>query len=137
MSSQPDQATSISKDYDWLLFASVILGIAGLMRIFDGIWAFGFDGEVPSELEGALLGTSMSTYGWLWIIVGAVSILSSFAIMYSATFARWIGIFAGALLAITAIWWIPFFPVWSFVYITMGMVVVYAAAEHAGRDNAR
>ena len=44
---------------------------------------------------------------------------------------------AGALLAITAIWWIPFFPVWSLIYIILGMVVVYAAAEHGGRNNVR
>ena len=77
----------------------------------------------------------MSTYGWLWIIVGSILILSSFAVMYSSRFARWIGVFAGALLAITAIWWIPFFPVWSLLYIIIGLVVVYAAAEHAGRDD--
>ena len=46
-----------------------------------------------------------------------------------------LGILAGALLAITAIWWIPFFRVWSLLYIIIGLVVVYAATEHAGRDD--
>ena len=86
----------------WLLFAATILGIAGIMRIFDGIWAFRFDGDVPDQLESALLGTSLSTYGWVWIIVGVVLIASSFAVLNRSQFARWIGIIAGALLAITA-----------------------------------
>ena len=94
MSSQTDQ-TSVSLDgYGWLIFASVTLAIAGVMRIIDGIWAFRYDGVVPDELEGALLGRSLSTYGWVWIIVGAILIASSFAIANRSQFARWIGIIA-------------------------------------------
>ena len=80
-----------------MLFAGTILGIAGIMRIFDGIWAFRYDGDVPDELESALLGTSLSTYGWVWIIVGVVLILSSFAVLNRSQFARWIGIIAGSV----------------------------------------
>ena len=117
----------------WLLFAATILGIAGIMRIFDGIWAFRYDGVVPDELESALLGKSLSTYGWAWIIVGVVLILSSFAILNRSQFARWIGIFAGGLLAITAIWWIPYYPVWSLLYVLIGVLVIYALAVYGSR----
>jgi len=64
MNTQVDEPTS-----GWLFFAGTILGIAGIMRIFDAIWAFRYDGVVPDELESALLGKSLSTYGWAWIIV--------------------------------------------------------------------
>ena len=67
------------------------------MRIFDGIWAFRYDGVLPDKLEGALLGTSLSTYGWLWLIVGIILILASFAVLNRSQFARWIGIIAGAI----------------------------------------
>ena len=33
---------------------------------------------VPDELEGAVLGTSLTSYGWLWLVVGVVLIVSSF-----------------------------------------------------------
>src|SRR6476659_3363928 len=92
----------------WLFFAGTILGIAGVMRIFDGIWAIRFDGAVPDDLEKALLGTSLSTYGWLWIIVGVILIGSSFGVLSRSQFSRWIGIIAGAVLAITSIWWMPY-----------------------------
>jgi len=54
-----------------LFFAGTILGVAGIMRLFDALWAFRYDGAVPDELEGAVLGTSLSSYGWLWIVVRA------------------------------------------------------------------
>ena len=120
----------------WLFFAGTILGIAGIMRIFDGIWALRFDGAVPDDLESALLGTSMSTYGWVWIIVGVILILSSFAILKRSQFARWIGIAAGSVLAISSIWWMPYYPVWSLVYILIGVLVVYALAIHGDRHRA-
>ena len=137
MNSELDQSGSVTQEgRGWLFFAGTVLGIAGIMRIFDGIWALRFDGDVPDELESALLGTSLSTYGWVWIIVGAILIASSFAVLNYSQFARWIGIFAGAILAITAIWWIPYYPVWSFVYILIGVFVVYGLSVYGGRDNA-
>ena len=112
----------------WLVFAGTVLGIAGIMRIFDGFWAFRYDGAVPDDLEGALLGTSLSTYGWVYVIVGVILILSSFAVLTGSQFARWIGMIAAAILAISAIWWMPYYPVWSLTYIFIGVLVIYALA---------
>jgi hypothetical protein len=117
----------------WLFFAGTMLGIAGIMRLFDSLWAFRYDGLVPDELEGALLGTSLTTYGWVWLIVGVILLGSSFAVLTRNQFARWVGIIGGALLAISAIWWMPFYPVWSLAYVFMGVLVVYGLAAHGGR----
>ena len=120
----------------WLFFAGTILGIAGLMRIFDAIWAFRYDGVLPENLEGALFGTSLSTYGWIYLVVGAILILSSFAVLSRSQFARWIGIIAAAIGTISAIWWMPYYPVWSLTYVLLGLLVVYALAAHGGREPA-
>jgi hypothetical protein len=119
--------------FGWLFFAGTILGIAGVMRIFDAIWAFRYDGVLPDELEGAILGTSLTTYGWLWLIVGAILIAAAFAVLSRSQFARWIGIIAGAVLAISAFWWMPYYPVWSLTYVMIGVFVVYGLAAHGGR----
>ena len=137
MSSQLDQEYSdADAPSGWLFFAGTVLGIAGIMRIFDGIWAFRYDGAIPDQLEGAILGTSLSSYGWLWIIIGIILILSSFAVLARSQFARWIGIIAGAVLAISAVSWMPYYPVWSLVYVGIGVLVIYALAAHGGRSRA-
>lgn len=134
MNSQLDQEFDYSAPGDgWLFFAGTMLGIAGVMRFFDAIWAFRYDGVLPDELEGAILGTSLSTYGWLWIAVGAILIVSSFAVLNRSQFARWIGIVAGALLSISAIWWMPYYPVWALAYVIIGVLVLYGLAAHGGR----
>ena len=131
----PENEQSYEPGVGWLLFAGTILGIAGIMRIFDAIWAFRYDGEVPDGLEGAILGTSLTTYGWVYLVVGVVLIVASFGVLKRSQFARWIGIFAGALLAITSFWWMPFYPVWSLAYVMTGFVVVYGLCAYGGRTS--
>jgi hypothetical protein len=121
------------KGFGWLFFAGTILGIAGLMRFFDALWAFRYDGAIPDKLEGAVLGTSITTYAWVWLIVGIVLMVASFAVLRRSQLARWIGIIAGAMLIISAIWLIPYYPVWSFTYVLIGFLVIYALAAHGGR----
>ena len=118
----------------WLFFAGTILGLAGITRIFDAIWAFRYDGVLPDDLEGAVLGTSLSSYGWLWLILGPGLIVASVALLFQSQFARWIGIVAGGLLTISAFWWMPYYPVWSLTYVIIGVLVVYGLAAHGGRD---
>lgn len=131
--SQDDQ--DFEPGFGWLFFAGTILGIAGIMRLFDALWAFRYDGALPDELEGAVLGTSLTTYGWLWLVVGVGLILASFAVLRRSQFARWIGIIAGALLAISAFWWMPFYPVWALAYVFIGVLVVYGLAAYGGRTS--
>jgi peptidoglycan/LPS O-acetylase OafA/YrhL len=98
-----------------LVFSAILLGVAGIMRIFDAIWAFRYHGALPQHLEGAIFGTSLKTYGWVYLIVAAVLILC-----------------AAALGCISAIWWMPYFPIWSLTYIAILAVVIYALAAYGG-----
>ena len=120
----------------WLFFVGTVLGIAGIMRFFDALWAFRYNGSVPGNLEGAILGTSLTTYGWVWLIVSAILFFSSFAVLTRSQIARWVGIIAGALMIISAFWWMPFYPVWSLAYVGIGVLVVYGLAAHGGRTPA-
>lgn len=118
----------------WLLFSSIVLGVAGVMRILDGIWALRYKGALPEALHDGLLGSKLKTYGWLWIVVGVVLLLAGIAIGQRSQFARWIGIIAGAILAISAVFWLPYYPVWSIVYIGIGVGVLYGLSVYGGRD---
>ena len=118
----------------WLLFAGTMLGLAGIMRILDSIWAFTFDGAIPGELQGALLGSDLTNYVWLWLGVGILLIASSFLILKRSQFARWVGYFAAAITAISAITWMPYFPIWSVTYIGIAVATFYALARHGGRE---
>jgi hypothetical protein len=115
-----------------LVFSAIVLGVAGIMRIFDAIWAFRYHGALPQHLEGAIFGTSLKTYGWVYLIVAAVLILCALLVLSGSEVGRWVGIIAAALGCITAIWWMPYFPIWSLTYIAILAVVIYALAAYGG-----
>ena len=56
----------------WRFFAGTVLGMAGIMRIFDAIWAFRYHGALPKNLENAIFGHSLKTYGWVYLVVAAI-----------------------------------------------------------------
>jgi hypothetical protein len=122
----------------WLIFSAIVLIVAGVMRIFDAIWAFRYDGTVVDNLHDAFFGHSLTTYGWVWLIVGIILIVAGFVVLsptpsITVDIARWFGIVASAIAAITAITWMPYYPVWAFIYIAIAVVVIYglAAREEA------
>ena len=119
----------------WLVFAAVVLGVAGIMRIFDGIWAFRYKGALPDHLQNSLLGTNLKNYGWLWLIIGILLILVALGVMARSQISRWIGIIAGAVIAVSAIWWMPYYPIWSLMYIGIGVLVIYALVVEGGRES--
>jgi hypothetical protein len=119
----------------WLVFAAVVLGVAGIMRIFDGIWAFRYKGQLPDNLQNSLLGTNLKNYGWLWLIIGILLILCALGVMQRSQISRWIGVVAGAVIAISAVWWLPYYPIWSMVYVGIGILVIYALVMEGGRES--
>ena len=118
----------------WLLFAGIALLIAGIMRAFDAIWAFTYHGALPANLEGAIFGHSLKTYGWVYLVVGIILVISGVAVMARSQFARWIGIIAAAIAGISAIWVIPFYPIWALTYILICFFVIYGLAVHGARE---
>jgi hypothetical protein len=49
--------------------------------------------------------------------------------------ARWVGIAAGAIGAVSAIWWMPYYPIWSLTYIAIGGLVIYALVAYGDRSD--
>ena len=114
--------------------------VAGIMRVFDAIWALIHTGPVADNLHDALFGHSLTAYGVVWLIVGAVLIFAGVFIMapagVTAEIARWVGILAASIAAITAVVWMPYYPVWSLIYIGIAVMVIYGLSAHFGEVTA-
>ncbi len=120
--------------FGWLFFAGTVLGLAGLMRIIDSIWAFSYKGALPDNLKDGVLGSNLTTYAWLWLAVGIVLVVASVLVLAQSQFARWIGLIAAVIGGISAIMWMPYYPVWSLLYVGLAVMVFYALARYAGPD---
>jgi hypothetical protein len=119
----------------WIVFASAALIFAGAMRIIDAIWAFSYNGAVPGRLQDALLGSSLDNYGWWWLIVGIILIGAGIGVLSGGQFSRWIGIIGAAIAAFSAMAWMPYYPIWSLVYVAIAFFVLYGLAVYGGRES--
>ena len=70
--------------------------------------------------------------GWTWLIVGCVLIGASFMVLVRSQFARWVGFIAAGVGALTAMTWMPYYPVWSLTYVGIAVLAFYGLAAHAG-----
>lgn len=121
----------------WLLFASVIMIVSGIMRVIDAFWAFDQNDE-RGELEGVLLWEdNLNAYGWLWLIVGVLLIIAGFGVLSGSEWARWFGVFMAAVAAVSSFLWIYAFPIWSLVAIIVAFAVIYGLVTEGGRDVSR
>ena len=120
----------------WLFFAGTMLGLAGIMRLLDSFWSFRYHGGLPDGLRDGVLGSSVKNYAWLWLFVGIVLIGSSVLILARSQLARWVGYFAAAIGAVSAMAWMPYYPVWSLIYVGIAVLVFYALARYGGRQPA-
>jgi uncharacterized membrane protein HdeD (DUF308 family) len=114
----------------WLTFSAVVLIIAGIMRVMDAIWAFGYTGAIPDGLRGALLGHNLTTYGWTWLVTGIILVAAGVLVLGpgarpGAEVSHWVGVVAASLGAISAIFVMPYYPVWSLVYGAIAIMVIY------------
>jgi hypothetical protein len=113
-------------------------GVPGITRIFDAIWAFRYHGVLPENREDAIFGYSLKTYGWVYLVVAAVLIGCVLLVLNGSQVGRWVGITAGAIGSISAIWSMPmpYYPIWSLTNVGIGALVIFALAVYGGEAEA-
>jgi hypothetical protein len=117
----------------WLTFSAVILVFAGIMKIFDSIWAFRAKGAFK-DLPNATLGSNVKNYGWIWLILGVLLIVAGFAVLRRSQIGRWFGIIAASIAAIGTMAWMPYYPIWALTYVGIALLVIYGLAAHGGLE---
>jgi len=105
------------------IFAAVFLMIAGVLNIVYGIAAIGnahFFVHNTHYVFGSLRG-----WGWVTLILGVIEVLASISLFRGATFGRWFGIFAAALVAIDSLLDIPAYPFWSLAIFALSLWIIH------------
>ena len=116
----------------WLTFSAVILVFAGVMKIFDSIWAFRVHKNLAPSFKDATLGSNVRAYGWWWLIIGILLILAGFAVLQRSQIGRWFGIVMAAVGGIASLAWMPYEPVWAFTYVIIAVLVIYGLSAYGG-----
>lgn len=115
----------------WITFAGVMLIIGGSLGLIFGIIAAVNDTWVVFANRGAV-SLDLSTWGWVHAIVGAIVLLAGFGVFTGNILARIVGVAVAVVSLIANFLWLPVYPVWAIIIITIDVLVIWALTAHGG-----
>ncbi len=76
---------------------------------------------------------STTSWGWTHLILGIVVLLAGFGLFTGAVWARTVGVILAVISGLVAFAWLPWYPVWAILFVTLSVFTVWALTAH-GRD---
>jgi len=113
-------------------FAGMMMIIAGAFDMFQGLAAV-IKKSYFVVSPNYVYKINVTTWGWINLILGAVILFAGIALMSGALWGRIVGVVVAALVGVTNFLWLPYYPVWSIVIITLCVLVIWAITAH-GRE---
>src|SRR3954469_21369736 len=114
----------------WVLFASVMLFIAGTWSFIDGILAIGTSNVYVGGAHFVF--SDLKTWGWIVMLLGITQLLAGAAVVTGSEFARWFGITVAGVNSIGQLMFLPAYPFWALSMFTVDMLIIYALAVYGG-----
>ena len=115
----------------WVTFAAIMLGLAGIWNVIDGLLALG-----SSKVYGVntvYVFSDLRTWGWIVLILGALQLVAAGTVFTGNEFARWFGILAAGVNALGQLAFVPVYPFWALMLFAADVVVIYGLAVYGGK----
>ena len=114
----------------WILFAAIVMIMGGIFAFFEGLAALLRHGNFYHNVSNYPFGSTVTAWGWVVLIAGIIVTLAGFYVMTGALWARIVGITIASLSALANFFFIPFYPFWALMIITIDIFVIWALAAH-------
>ncbi len=116
----------------WVVFAGVMMVLGGALNLVYGIIAAVND-EWAVWTNRAVVYLDVSEWGWVHIILGLIVLLSGIGVFSGNILARTVGVIVASISLLVNFLFIPVYPIWSLVVITIDALVIWALTAH-GRE---
>jgi hypothetical protein len=115
----------------FILFAAVMMILVGVFQALQGLVAI-FENEFYVPTRNYLFQFDATSWGWTHLLLGLLVAFAGYGLMSGKTWARTVAIFLAVLSAIANFAFIPYYPFWSLLIITLDVFVIWAIAAHGG-----
>lgn len=115
-----------------IAFAAMIMFLAGGFQIFAGLVAI-FTNEFYVTTPNYLFQFDVTSWGWIHLLVGLVVVAAGSGLLSGRTWARVVGVTLAMLSALVNFAFLPYYPIWSLIVITLDVFIIWALVAH-GRD---
>ena len=115
----------------FILFAAIMLIMVGCFQALQGLIAI-LENEFYVVTRNYLFQFDATTWGWIHLLLGLLVAFAGWGLLSGRTWARTVAIFLAVLSAISNFLFIPYYPFWSLLIITLDVFVIWAVAAHGG-----
>ena len=113
----------------WITFAAIMMIIAGSLNTLYGLIAVVND-EWVVWTNRASVYLDISQWGWVHLIVGLLVLFSGIALFSGNVLARTVAVIAVAISLMSNFLFLPAYPVWAIIVITIDVLVIWALTAH-------
>ena len=107
------------------VFAAVILIMVGCFQAIAGLAAI-FEDEFYVVTPNYVFEVDTTTWGWIHLLLGLLVAFAGYALFAAKTWARVVGVTLAVLSAIANFFFIPYYPFWAILIISLDMWVIWA-----------
>ena len=115
----------------FILFAAIMMIMAGVFQALQGLIGI-FENEFYVATRNYLFQFDATTWGWIHLLVGLLVAFAGWGLLSGRTWARAVAITVALLSATANFLFIPYYPFWSLLIITLDIFVIWAVAAHGG-----
>ena len=115
----------------FILFAAIMMIMAGVFQAISGLVGI-FENEFYVPTRNYLFQFDATAWGWTHLLIGLIVAFAGWGLLSGRTWARAVGITVALVSATANFLFIPYYPVWSLLIITLDIFVIWAIAAHGG-----
>jgi uncharacterized membrane protein len=117
----------------WVVFGGVMMILLGLLQVIQGLVALLEEDYYLVTRNGLLVSVDYTTWGWTHLVLGIIAGLTGVGLLAGNTAARVVGVAIAVVSALINLAFMPAYPIWSFIVITLDVIVIFAIVVH-GRE---
>jgi hypothetical protein len=115
----------------FILFAAIMMIMVGVFEAIQGLVGI-FENEFYVPTRNYIFQFDATSWGWTHLILGLLIAFAGWGLLSGRTWARAVAIILAVLSAIANFAFIPYYPFWSLLIITLDVFVIWAVAAHGG-----
>jgi hypothetical protein len=121
----------------WIVFAGIMLIVAGAIDFFNGIWALDAGNQAEAVFDAWLWDSNLDAWGVIYIILGLVLIAVGVGIFQRAPWAIATGVIVAIVGAVIHAFWIFTYPIASLVLVLLNVLVIYGLVVYGADEGER
>jgi hypothetical protein len=115
----------------FIMFAAIMMIMVGVFQALQGLIGI-FENEFYVPTRNYLFQFDATTWGWTHLLLGLLVAYAGYGLLSGKTWARMVAIFLAVLSAIANFAFIPYYPFWAIIVLTLDIFVIWALAAHGG-----